>query len=223
MTAFDFDNSIYIINHRQLQQHSQSQTRSPNPNSNPKLITPPSNQTTMNTYSASPYPLLDGNNGADTPGAFFFRKKNKKPSPSTTQRSQSTCPSNYEPSIAPSDATTLVPDDNYRRDANFVRPTTPIQGSRGKPWSSYRDLPSGHPVFAYSEDVRTELYGKGIGELTVDFSHPGDSLANLMYATDPVVQAELEAAKQDRSSSADGKAKGFWKQSASRLKTFAAC
>jgi len=42
MTAFDFDNSIYIINHRQLQQHSQSQTRSPNPNSNPKLTTPPS-------------------------------------------------------------------------------------------------------------------------------------------------------------------------------------
>ncbi|KAM0693314.1 hypothetical protein Q7P36_006567 [Cladosporium allicinum] len=177
----------------------------------------------MNTYSASPYPLCDGNNGADTPGAFFFRKKNKKTSPSMNRQSQSSLPNTYEPSIAPSNATTLVPDDNYRRDANFVRPTTPIQGSRSTPWSSYRDLPSGHPVFAYSEDVRTELYGRGIGELTVEFSHPGESLANLMYATDPVVQAELEAAKQDRISSADGKAKGFWKQSASRLKIFAAC
>jgi hypothetical protein len=117
----------------------------------------------MNTYSASPYPLLDGNNGADTPGAFFFRKKNKKTSPPNHHQSQST-PSNYEPSLAPSDATTLVPDENDRRSANFVRPTTPIQGSRSKPWSSYRDLPSGHPVFAYSDEEREGLYGRGIGE-----------------------------------------------------------
>jgi hypothetical protein len=49
-------------------------------------------------------------------------------------------------------------------------------------------------------------------------------LANLTDATDPVVQAEVNAAKDTRgSSSADGRAKGFWRQSASRLKTFAAC
>jgi hypothetical protein len=51
----------------------------------------------------------------------------------------------------------------------------------------------------------------------------GRSLANLVNATDPIVQAEVDAEKQGKRSSADGKAKGFWKQSASRLKTFAAC
>jgi len=117
----------------------------------------------MNIYSASPYPLTDGNNGADTPGAFFFRRKNKKPSPSSASQRHSQ--STYEPSIAPSDATTLVPDENdRRRDASFVRPTTPSQGSRSEPWSSYRDLPGGHPVFDYSDEERAELYERGIGE-----------------------------------------------------------
>jgi hypothetical protein len=46
------------------------------------------------------------------------------------------------------------------------------------------------------------------------------TIANPMYATDPVVQAEADAAKEN---GADGTANGFWKQSASRLKTFAAC
>lgn len=48
-------------------------------------------------------------------------------------------------------------------------------------------------------------------------------LANPIYAIDPIVQAEVDAEKQDGKLGADGKAKGFWKQSASRLKTFAAC
>jgi hypothetical protein len=48
----------------------------------------------------------------------------------------------------------------------------------------------------------------------------GNSIANPMYATDPVVQAEVDAAKEN---GADGKAEGFWRQPASRLKTFAAC
>jgi hypothetical protein len=127
----------------------------------------------MNTYSASPYPLLDGNNGADTPGAFFFRRKNNNnnnttntkttPSRSNNHPPQSTSPSTYEPSLAPSDATTLVPDQNDRKYANIPRPTTPPQGSRSAPWSSYRDLPSGHPVFAYSEEMREESYQRGIG------------------------------------------------------------
>ena len=51
----------------------------------------------------------------------------------------------------------------------------------------------------------------------------GEVVANPMYAIDPIVQAEVDAEKQGKRSSADGKAKGFWKQSASRLKTFAAC
>jgi hypothetical protein len=118
----------------------------------------------MNAYSV-PYPLLDGNNGTDTPGAFFFRRKNKKTTPSSTnQQSQSAPSSTYEPSIAPSNATTLVPDKNDRRNVNIARPTTPAQGSRDSPWSSYRDLPSQHPVFAYSEEARAELYQRGIGE-----------------------------------------------------------
>jgi hypothetical protein len=131
-----------------------------------------SNQSTMNCYSASPYPLLDGNNGADTPGAWLFRRKNKKTSPPTNQQSQSTSPNMYEPSIAPSDATTLVPDKNDRKDANIIRPTTPPQGSRSAPWSSYRDLPSGHPVFAYSEEMRDEMYERGIGEWTALVVYP---------------------------------------------------
>jgi hypothetical protein len=84
----------------------------------------------MDTYSASPYPLLDGNNGADTPGAFFFRRKNKKTIPSTNQPSPSASPSTYEASIAHSDATTLVSGENDERGAGFVRPKTPSQGSR---------------------------------------------------------------------------------------------
>ena len=117
----------------------------------------------MNSYSV-PYPLLDGNNGADTPGAFFFRRKNKKTSPSTNQPSPPASSSTYEPSIAQSDATTLVPNENDRTDLKFMRPTTPNQGSRSGPWSSYRDLPSGHPVFAYSDEMRAKLYERGIGE-----------------------------------------------------------
>ena len=47
-------------------------------------------------------------------------------------------------------------------------------------------------------------------------------IANLMlYAADPIVQAEVDAANKENG--ADGRAKGFWKLSASRLKTFAAC
>jgi hypothetical protein len=119
----------------------------------------------MNSYSV-PYPLLDGNNGADTPGAFFFRRKNKKTTPpSTNQQPQSASSSTYEPSIAPSDATTLVPDDkNDKRNEDLGRPTAPAQGSRDSPWSSYRDLPSEHPVFGYSDETRAELYERGIGE-----------------------------------------------------------
>ena len=50
----------------------------------------------------------------------------------------------------------------------------------------------------------------------------GKVIANLMlYATDPIVQAEVDAANKENG--ADGRAKGFWKLSASRLKTFAAC
>ena len=47
----------------------------------------------------------------------------------------------------------------------------------------------------------------------------GRPMANPVYATDPIVQAESDAAKGN---GADGKANGLWKQSASRLKTFAA-
>jgi len=143
------------------------------PNTNPKsstLVTASDSKPGMDTYSASPYPLLDGKNGADTPGAFFFRRKdskdtNMKPVSPNNQsqqpRSSSSC---YEPSIAQSDATTLVPDNNQRIGASAVCPTTPPHGSRGTSWSSYRDLPSGHPVFEYSDEVRAELYERGVGE-----------------------------------------------------------
>jgi hypothetical protein len=43
-----------------------------------------------------------------------------------------------------------------------------------------------------------------------------------MYATDPIVQAEVDAAKENMGPGADGQVKEFWKQSASRLKTFPA-
>jgi hypothetical protein len=128
----------------------------------------------MNIYSTSPYPLLDRNNGTDTPGAFFFRRKNKNkntkttPSVSNNHPPHPTSPSTYEPSIAPSDATTLVPDKNDRKDADIPCPTTPPQGSRSAPWSSYRDLPSGHPVFAYSDEMMKETYERGIDEWSAE-------------------------------------------------------
>ena len=196
-----------------------------NPNPNPKLATTHLTPI-MDTYSASPYPLLDGNNGADTPGAFFFRRKNKKTIPCTKQPSPAASSSTYEASIAHSDATTLVPDDmnTNKRDADLLRPTTPAQGSRSNPWSSYHDLPSKHPVFAYSDKARAELYERGVGEPHCGsfLRSRGSPSANVMYATDPIVQAEVDAAKENMGPAADCQVKGFWKQSASRLKTFAA-
>ena len=46
----------------------------------------------------------------------------------------------------------------------FVRPKTPLQGSKHVAWSSYRDLPQDHPVFRYPNDMREKMYSKGIGK-----------------------------------------------------------
>lgn len=85
----------------------------------------------------------------------------------------STAPSTYEPSIAPT-GQTLVPEDDARtltdaetarevaEEQDFVRPTTPPQGSNYNPWMSYRDLPRDHPVFAYPAEVREKMYAKGV-------------------------------------------------------------
>lgn len=47
-------------------------------------------------------------------------------------------------------------------DADFVRPTTPPQGTNYNAWTSYRSLPRDHPVFGYDDRWRAKQYGKGV-------------------------------------------------------------
>jgi len=126
-----------------------------------------------------PFPFSRSSKSKDTsPEIKKDNKSQKRPLIFAQDSSPniSAAPSTYEPSIAPTEKT-LVSDENddartltdaetareVAAEEDFVRPTTPPQGSNYNPWMSYRDLPRDHPVFAYPNEVREKMYTKGIG------------------------------------------------------------
>lgn len=114
------------------------------------------------------YPLLDGDNGSSTPGAFFFGRKQISETQSAVEHDPPESQTNRRTSNTFSEATTFAEHDWHEGDAagnaGYTRPKTPPQGSRGSPWSSYRNLHRNHPVFGFSKEAREKMYSEGVGK-----------------------------------------------------------
>lgn len=103
----------------------------------------------------------------------------------------------------------------------FARPQTPPQGSNYTAWSSYRDLPADHPVFRYPDEMREDMYAKGVGESAALADQLAIwSVGGLTESTDPVVKAELDLARLGKVYGESHQGKSFWKRGTSMMGQF---